>query len=494
LSAAVAELSPDGLVEELLRRQEGLTYASANQRLQMPTRIALYDEYSNISGKLADEIKEISQAAVSHRFVVEYVAAQPPAGHLPLSFARYDRLLALAASIVEYGSLGDALHYRFDDAQVAVLPGGRLGVFPGRYAFASRAWSHGIVARTVAQAQENFSDYWQPQSGPTAPPPIWEAAFRAEFGYQMTELGRVLTELADIASEGEGSVVTWATGALVDDLARRTGMDRTLAEKVVESLALLPRDDFLSPPGFQRYDVYPWRFNRPLSLLRRPLVKRGEELVWGRRGIRLAVNYLFNQIDSGRLPARSREMRLLKSTLSNASGDSFEEEVATKVREHGFAVHKRFTKIGGLRLEENGNDIGDVDVLALDPPTRRVWAIECKAIAIGITPWELSNELGRIHEPGTGILAKHERRTAWLRRHLKELVGAFGHDPSGWQLEPIIAVEVDLLASHLRPSSIPILDLPQLERRITALSAKASAPHEGGASRSRGGGADRRRK
>lgn len=487
LSAAVAELSSDGLVEELLRRQEGLTYAAANQRLQMPTRIALYDEYSNISGKLADEIKEISQASVSHRFVVEYVAAQPPTGPLPLSLARYDRLLALGAAIVEYGGLGDALHYRFDDAQVAVLPGGRLAMFPGRYALASRAWSHGIVARTVAQAQENFGDYWQPQSGPIAPPPIWEAAFRGEFGYQMTELGRILTELAEIASEGVGSVITRPKGALMDDLARRTGMDRSLTEKIVESLVLSPRADFLSPSGFHSYDVYPWRFNRPLSLLRRPLIERGTELIWGRRGIRLAVNSLLNQIDSGRLPARSREMRLLKSTLSTASGDAFEGEVAAKVREHGLQVRKRFTKVGGLRLEENGNDIGDVDVLAIDPAAKRIWAIECKAIAIGITPWELSHELGRIHEPGTGILAKHERRAAWLRGHLKELVGAFGYDPRGWQLEPVIVVEVDLLATHLRSSSMPIVDLPQLEQRLAGVMAKASSSGDRG--RSHGGNA-----
>ena len=493
LAAAVAELSPDGLVEELLRRQEGLTYASANHRLQMPTRIALYDEYSNISGKLPDEIREISQASVAHRFLVEFVAAQPPHGDLLLSLARYDRLLALGAAIVEYGGLGDALHYRFDDAQVAVLPGGRLGLLPGRFAFASRAWSHGIVARTVAQAQEKYGEYWRPETRPTAPPAIWEAAFRAEFGYQMTELGRVLTELAEIASEGEGSVVARPKVELVDDLARRTGLDRSLTERIVESLALAPRPDFLEPPGFHRYDVYPWRFNRPLSLLRRPLVERGPELVWGRRAIRLAVDYLLNQIDSGRLPARSREMRLLKSTLSNASGNSFEEGVAAMVRARGFDVHKRFTKIAGLRLEEDGNDIGDVDVLALDPSTRRVWAIECKAIAIGITPWELSHELSRIHEPDTGILAKHERRAAWLRGHLKGLLEALGYDARGWQVEPIIAVEVDLLATHLRPSSIPIVDLEQLEARVAAAQAKASSDGKGGNSRSRSAEASRSR-
>jgi len=110
-----------------------------------------------------------------------------------------------------------------------------------------------------------------------------------------------------------------------------------------------------------------------------------------------------------------------------------------------------------------------------DPAAKRVWAIECKAIAIGITPWELSHELGRIHEPGTGILAKHERRAAWLRRHLKELVGALGHDPRGWQLEPVVVVEVDLLATHLRPSSMPIVDLGRLEQLLERPSGRVAS-------------------
>ena len=73
----------------------------------------------------------------------------------------------------------------------------------------------------------------------------------------MSELGRVMTELAEIASEGEGSVVARPKVELMDDLARRTGLDRSLTERIVESLVLSPRAEFLEPPGFHRYDVYP---------------------------------------------------------------------------------------------------------------------------------------------------------------------------------------------------------------------------------------------
>jgi hypothetical protein len=465
LVAAVSELSHDGLVEMLMRREEGLLLASARQELLIPTRIACYGDVADVVTNLAQETRDISQASIAHRFLIEYVAACPPDGTQSLSTARYDHLLALAAGIVEYGFQSDVTHYGLDDVQARILPSGRLGIRAGRYEAASARWATGMTLRQIDWAHERFDEHWEQASDePVMPPQGWQEAFRAEFGYSATDLRAVLDELADLAGEGEGSVAAWSRDALLAELARRIERQATDVEPVVSALTLGPRPNFLKPVGVAKEEVYPWRFNRQLSLLRRPLVARSDDLVWGRRMIVAAARHIVNLIGTDRLAAHSPEMRALKSKISTRSGQEFESEVVLEVERCGLAATRRVKKLGKARLADGGNDLGDIDVLAIDRSRKVVWAIECKALSAARTPWELASELKDFSDGRNGVPARHGRRLAWLRSHRAELAAASElGDLRGWRIEALIVVEVDLLAVHLQQISMPVVDVHSLE-------------------------------
>lgn len=90
---------------------------------------------------------------------------------------------------------------------------------------------------------------------------------------------------------------------------------------IVDSIALRQRDDFLIPPAkFRKEDIYPWRFNRELSFTRRPIIIRGDEMIWGNRQLDHMIIFTLGLINNGKLKARSSEMNSLIGKISDERG------------------------------------------------------------------------------------------------------------------------------------------------------------------------------
>jgi hypothetical protein len=465
LEAGVAELAPDGLLEDLLRRNEALLLARARHALLVVTKPACFGARAEVLEPLVREELEWNDADATNRFLIEYLAARPPGGSRTLSQARYDRLIALTLLIFQYGIQSDITKHEIDNLEVRVAPSGRLQASPGKYAATTLRWLSGITGRKLRSAAGEFAEHWEPpHEGPVVAEPNYETAFLAEYGFSATHLGDVFYVLRDLASDGEGSLALRARAGLIAECVQMRQVPAETVDLILAVLTLEPRANFLKPPTpFAREDVYPWRFSRDLSLLARPLVRRGDNLVWGRRAVNLSAQHLLQQLATGRLRASSLLMQNLRSDISRASGKAFEAKVATRVAELGLPVKARATKVSGIRISVPKGTLGDVDVLAADANAKVIWAIECKAFAMARTPWEIRQELMKFINPRTGVAAHHIQRVQWLRTHMTETLGEFGIDsPKGWRVEPLIVLEADLLAAHLHDSPIPIIDLPGL--------------------------------
>lgn len=221
----------------------------------------------------------------------------------------------------------------------------------------------------------------------TRPP---EEAFRAEFGYALTELGSVAGAVANLALEAGGAVMSKPRAEVVTHPAAVVSIDEPSVDRILRDLTLGLRPDFLQPGGFRQEDVYPWRFNRRLSVIRRPILLRlradeVDELVWGTR-TQQGVAQLVQLLHDGRLEAGSPEMQDLKSKLADAKGAAFVDEVRRRIVGLGFRVETNVTKVGSLGLVGDGRNLGDIDVLAADVAQRVIWAIECKSLGVARTP------------------------------------------------------------------------------------------------------------
>jgi len=461
----VAEFSPDGLVEALLARSEAALRELALGRIQTPTRVACFGAYSDIAAMLIKETRELSTASIANRFLAEFVAASPPNGAKPLSRRRYERVLTAAALVVNYGYQSDIARYELGATSVRVLPSGRLGISATDFGTAVGAHLSEMIPLQIRARKERFASHWQIDAPPASPPDGLEEAFAAEFGYDVTTFAAVLQVLADASAIDRPVTVKKRSLLIADAVAK--GLDGAIAGGVLDDVTLSQRASYEVPPApFVGQDVWPWLFNRRLSLLRRPLVARGTsdpDLVWGYRGLVMAARQLLGVISEGRLPfPRSKEMKDFEARLTSKASDEFVDQAAVVLYDIGLEARKKVDKFGPLRLEESrAHSLGDVDVLGIDNVTHTLWAVECKDLVFAKTPREFSSELRSLEDPDKGLVAKHQRRVDWMRAHLTDVVSGLGLS-GDWRVEPMMVVSAPLPAVHLRRLAMPVVVLDNI--------------------------------
>jgi hypothetical protein len=154
--------------------------------------------------------------------------------------------------------------------------------------------------------------------------------------------------------------------------------------------------------------------------------------VWGRRSLNQAASYLVRLCSTGHLKnARSPEMLRLQGRLAKQAGQHFNELVSASIAVlPRFTVRRQIKKFSGKRIERpNGEDLGDVDVLAAASDSRVIFAIEAKSFALAKTPVELANERKELFgelDGKSGAVGRHLERSQWLRDNLAAVLAEIG--------------------------------------------------------------------
>jgi hypothetical protein len=115
-----------------------------------------------------------------------------------------------------------------------------------------------------------------------------------------------------------------------------------------------------------------------------------------------------------------------------------------------------------VAMEEGGNTLDDVDVLAIDVAPRTLLALECKNLDFARTRCELWSEVREFEDPKHGIFFKHGRRATWMRAHMPDVLRGLGLSGAGWRAEPVIVLRSDMIAVHLRPMAMRTIDASDL--------------------------------
>jgi hypothetical protein len=296
-----------------------------------------------------------------------------------------------------------------------------------------------------------------------------DEATRAEFGLSMTEIAHLLGELLNLGSKVETEPKVMPLPNVVETLKERLGWTEERVEDGIEIFSLRPRDSFF--PENAPADAWPWRFNRDLSYVRRPLLIRDipndpEDLMWGIRHLDRVGPNLLRLIQGGRLNAQSADMRTYMGTMRHQEGEAFNDLVAEVFESRpGLIIRRRVKKIGPLRIERSrGEPLGDVDVLVVDPGSRRIQAVETKDFELARTPAELRRELAELLQGGDSAASLHTERIEWLRSHVPAILDWLGiDDPANrWRVEGLIVTSRVLLGPHVADSPFEVSTLDQL--------------------------------
>ncbi len=463
---------PEALLEALLVANERIIADSEQLRSILPARAATYPSAVD-HPRLRDQLAGSAQAGVCCRFLAEYVAARPPAGAERWSLRRYDRALALVALMLDWAYLDDALHEGMSDVGVLLNSDGQLRLQRlDRYERGRSAYFDRHVADQRRHAERIFSRRFD--TSRTADPSEVRARvdplMANEAGASLTELGELLHTAADLARTAGSDVLVLSREQALDAFAGELGWEREKVDRAVSYLSMGTRDSFLAPPGGSWRDVVPSRFSRRFSLNRRPLLARGDELLWGQRQPLIALQVLLGQIFSGRFQALAEtpELESELGRLAFEAGKSFEREVATIFgASPRFEVRQGLTAMGGKAIErDNGDTLGDIDVLAADTVTQVLYGVECKDLAGALTPTEVAGELSEHFGSASGTsTSKHAERIAWLDAHRAEALSELGLDgPSErWRVRGLFVTGHPVMALYIKDlhyEIVPVDDLP----------------------------------
>jgi hypothetical protein len=472
----VSTLDPSGLLEWLVRQHEAVVRQDTLRRLTMTTRVACFQSDPELISNLGKELSRNSQTALAGRFLIEYVVACPPSGLRRISDGLIDRLRALAYEIITFGMHSDSVKYELTDMQLSILDSGRLGIVDNRYKSALDAHSKDFTTVQIAIESRMFSRHWKPQTRPIRDKPEIiiraDAACEAEFDFSMSDLVNVAEILLNMGYEIDPGAAVAPLNLVVTRLVQELQWTTEKVEKIMDFLSLNERSDFLMPPPeFRREHLYPWRFNRPLSYIRKPLLLRrtgdSVEVIWGNRHLESSCRNFVSVVMGGRLQPKSPEMKMFMGKMRNQEGKEFNDKVAKFFQDRpDMVVKRRVMTIGNLNLA----NLGDIDVLSADLRHRALYVVECKDLSMARTPFELASEIRELMvstDTEKSIVEKHMARVGFARKHLHAIVQWLGGNSNkSWKVFPMIVVDEPLMAPRIQTCPLPVVAIELLEDHL----------------------------
>lgn len=480
LEMTVASLSPDGLLEWLIAFNEAIVAHQALRDRAVPAEIECFADVPTTVERLEREIPSIARAAIANRFLIEYVAARPPHGIRPMSQQLYDELLVLASDIFNKGLISDAIYYKLANPEVSILPSHRLGFERGtRWEVGRDAYLQLHARSEITRRRRRFiATRATSADGPEGIDELDEAVAE-EFGLSLREFIDFHAQIINAGFERDGEPKVAPLEDLQRELREALGWELGKVERAFDLHSLKPRAAYMDPPnGLPKWELFPWAFNRSLSLIRRPLVirERGDEVevLWGVRHVYTASRHFFDLCTGGRLHATTPRLKQAIDRWRQRDAREFNNRVAELYEAHDdLVVRVRVKKIGGLRIERSpGQDLSDIDVLVADPRRRQLIVIETKALVVGRTAVELRNEQIDTFEGRRGKRSEVEKLLeldGWIkarRRDVLEHLGLNTASAKRWRVVSLMVVENELLSPFLLDLPVAVMSFHDLEERV----------------------------
>lgn len=469
LDSKIADYDCEDLLRRLFRLNEALINKRTDAILKTPTRIACFVSEEQHIDELNGMLKSIDQTSLSTRCLIEHIAACPSNGKKIASKSDFDELLALMEQIIAWGMHGDLINFGLSEGEIDVLDSQRIGTdhTMGKEVFNpfSLARTKENVTDAITEFEENFSE--KDYSGNTGIQEKTEKAFYEEFGVSLTRILEFSHFLIWSAFERDPG----CTEIYQTELKEQ-------AQKVLENLSDDEFDALMSyysldqrkslmdlPEGFFPYDVFPWRYNRGLALIRKPIVRRYDEekidfrCFYGPRQAKIAATQTLYLFHSGKLRCTDG------GSLSKLIGDQLNIKGASFTQ----MVHKYIEALPGDRIVDqevaiNQNkflkadkDLGDIDVLVIDHLLKAIFLLECKRTEVARNVKQMVEEVNNLFgsDSEKGWIEKHEGRFDWIKDNLELLSKKYEVDILDYTVVPVILTSEELPTKYLKMKELP---------------------------------------
>jgi len=469
LKKAISQYNSQKLLEKLIALNETLIKEREHLKILVPTRIACFVSVAQQEIDLKESLSKINRTTIATRCLIEHIAAEQPNGNKQISTTAIDELLAIMDQIISWGSLCDQIKYDLFDIKIGILPSGRVGT---EKATIQEVFDPYYSSKTKEDVIDSIKSYDQvfPQRNPIKgkdTPDYLNKAFEADFGISFARICEFVDGLAMIGIKQPTPYSVSLKSNLKSEINKVVKpYNNTEFESAINYLTLFERGKVEKiPSGYDSFDISPWRFNRKLSLLRKPLVAfnnpsdNNDPLIyWGFRHVLSIKVYLAEQIFSNRLKvAEEGKVKKALGKISNEQGDSLVKKVLDKLRANNFIVDTE-VPINPKTEFYDEKDLGDIDVLVIDLDNKIFFSIECKSMSPSRNIKEMVEEIAKLFgsDSEKGWIEKHVNRDTWIKGNIQLIEKKYDVDLTGFSVKSLFVTREDMLTPHLKKQSLPM--------------------------------------
>lgn len=460
------------LIQWLIRANEKCVQVREFREILIPAKIACFSDFEKEVDELLDKNENLVTTAHALRTLIELVATNIPAGKKWANYDDIDELLAITNQIATWGSMSEAMRLGIDDPEMGLLPSGRIGTDKTFEKESlqpySQARTSGEVFQYIEKFEKNYIPSFRKDSKPTEDSKVLDEAFLDQFGIRLTTLSQVMGTLIN-----EGFKVANPCFKIKDADAKNLLLSSipNITEENIQTtlnmLTLLQRNDLGVPPaGFRQQDIFPWRYSRQLSYLRRPLVKWVDEnndtyYFYGYRHLMAYIDNLLFLLYTGKLPETdSEKMKTWIAEVLSEKGAPFRNAVKDWLKGNPdlevIDYEVKMQPGGPINAKKN---YGDIDVMAMDHGNHIIYSIECKnsvgARNIHEMKVEMDLYLGREGQEKKAKIKKHVERDQWLKAHPYEL-NKLVKDPAAYKIVSLILTSEEIPLGYLAKEKVPL--------------------------------------
>lgn len=462
LQSKLEDISSQGVIETIYLDLE----ITLNNLMIMEKRY--YSDvmcYPELQHDYNNEYNELNKVSVALKFLIEYVTARPCKGQRVLGEGEYEELIAICSSILDWAYKGDMFKYNMIDSSIEFLKSKRIGLKRKKF---EEIYSYGEIYRTnmlsynssneirkeYSISKEDFSDDFL-------------KAFQCEFGYSYLSFMNIINSLINI---NDKEIACMQKDVVIKKIVSNSGLAEEEIERVLDDITYTEREDYLKlPDKYHEWEALPWRFNRRYSFNRRPVIKRGNQLIWANRQLYYMSEYLVNIIFSGKLESNCVEMVKLEGKITKQRGLEFNELVYMIINDmEVFSLYKNVKKINGKKISDDKNkDLGDIDILLIDEIKGKIIAIEVKRFKYSKNPYEIYKEYQKmfVDSKEPSFATKHNKRVEWLRKHVSDIKTEYNLSNKNWTIEGIFVVNEPIISKDIYNKKIKCISISELNER-----------------------------
>lgn len=459
------------ILKKLFILHESAIQNREHYKFETGPRIECFHHHGNILELLSKENKLNVSTSLSIRCLIEHIVAEPPTGKKEFDLESFDKALAYMYNIINWGFVSDDISFKIADVEVSYLETGRLGT--------SKDFSNEIIkpfydskfSEDIQNSKESFKKKFQRKENKNSDyqETDLDKPFEEEFGIHIDILFQVAEYAILLAFNNEKSYYLAPLDTFIQEVFKATKIGENEIKKCISAFSLINRGkvENVKDYGFKNPDFYPWRYNRALSLLNKPFViiqiEGIDNIGLSARSVYDSRGHILDSFFSGRYNAKTSSMKSFMSKVNFDKGKSFNKEAFDYLSELGlFSFVQSSVKIGPKGPLIYKDDLGDIDILAVDESNKKILAIECKNTNTSRTPYEIHIELlSFFGKENNGWISKVDKRKEWIISNRKLLNDFLKRDLSSYSFEYVF------LTAQVLP--LPLIKDLNLQYRFVSL-------------------------